>query len=153
MKYRDDYQSPIGRLEMVIEDDHLIRLGTEIHEAIEKKTTTFSQRIKDALDGYFHEGKQSIDVPIRLEGTPFQMQMYEALKTVPYGKTISYQQLATMMGMPKATRAVGGALNRNPVMICMPCHRIIGKNGKLTGFAGGLDVKAYLLNLEQQNML
>lgn len=84
-------------------------------------------------------------------GTPFQQKVWEELKKIPYGETRTYQQIAEAVGNPKAVRAVGMACNRNPCPIIIPCHRVIGKNGKLTGYAPGLDTKARLLELERNN--
>jgi methylated-DNA-[protein]-cysteine S-methyltransferase len=83
-----------------------------------------------------------------MRGTPFQKQVWEALLSIPFGQTRTYGQLAVQLGNPKATRAVGAANGRNPLSIVVPCHRVIGFSGKLTGFAGGLEAKAHLLNLE-----
>ncbi len=83
-----------------------------------------------------------------MRGTPFQKQVWQALQAIPFGETRSYGQLATQLGNPNATRAVGAANGRNPISIIVPCHRVIGSSGKLTGFAGGLEAKAFLLHLE-----
>jgi len=153
MIYTDSYQSPIGPIQMMIEDEHLIQLTTDVLPGFIYKNTSLTHQIKQSLDGYFHHQLKTFDIPIKFKGSPFQMRMYACLKHVSYGQTISYQQLAEMMGNAKATRAVGQALHHNPVMIFMPCHRIIGKNKQLTGYAGGLKVKTFLLNLERENML
>jgi methylated-DNA-[protein]-cysteine S-methyltransferase len=153
MIYDDIYQSPLGPIQMIIEDEHLIQLTTNLLPGYIQKSTPLTNEIKQALDGYFHHQMKTFNIPIKLKGSPFQMRMYDCLKNVSYGQTMSYQGLAEMMGNPKATRAVGQALHNNPVMIFMPCHRIIGKNKRLTGYAGGLKVKAFLLNLESENML
>jgi methylated-DNA-[protein]-cysteine S-methyltransferase len=153
MIYQDIYQSPIGNIQMIIENEHLVFLHIEQEKNIKKNETPLSNLIKNALDGYFHHGQKIFDIPMKFKGTPFQMGMYEMLSKVTYGQTKCYQELATMMGNPKATRAVGQALHNNPIMIFMPCHRIVGKNKRLTGFAGGLEVKKYLLDLEAKNML
>jgi methylated-DNA-[protein]-cysteine S-methyltransferase len=87
-------------------------------------------------------------VPLDMRGTPFQRQVWEALLDIPFGEIRTYGQLAIQLGNPKATRAVGAANGRNPIAILVPCHRVIGYSGKLTGFAGGLDAKAHLLRLE-----
>lgn len=87
-------------------------------------------------------------LPLAAKGTEFQQQVWQALKTIPYGETWSYQQLAEAIGNPKAVRAVGLANGKNPISVIVPCHRVIGKKGKLTGYAGGLDRKAALLKLE-----
>ena len=90
------------------------------------------------------------DLPLRMQGTPFQQKVWAALREIPYGETRSYGQIAAQVGNPKAGRAVGMANNRNPIAIIVPCHRVIGANGSLTGYAGGLNVKQELLALERR---
>lgn len=105
-------------------------------------------KLRRVLDAYFKTGKLDYDFPIELRGSEFQKAVWEKTKTVVPGATMSYSQLAALCGCPKASRAVAGALHRNPVCIFIPCHRIIGANGSLTGYAGGLDKKSFLLELE-----
>lgn len=100
------------------------------------------------LDEYFDRRRETFDVPLAPEGTPFQRQVWLTLATIPYGATISYTELAARVGRPTATRAVGAANGRNPLPIVLPCHRIIGSNGSLVGFGGGLPTKQFLLELE-----
>jgi methylated-DNA-[protein]-cysteine S-methyltransferase len=102
------------------------------------------------LRAYFAGELTSFDLPIELEGTAFQAAVWAALQTIDYGETISYGQLADRIGQPSASRAVGLANGRNPVSIIVPCHRVIGADGSLTGYGGGLDRKRYLLSLEQR---
>ncbi|EKA5635073.1 methylated-DNA--[protein]-cysteine S-methyltransferase [Vibrio navarrensis] len=100
------------------------------------------------LNEYFLGKRTQFDLPIAAKGTAFQMQVWQALTTIPYGETWSYQELANAIGNPKAVRAVGLANGKNPVSIVVPCHRVIGKNGKLTGYAGGIERKQWLLERE-----
>lgn len=100
------------------------------------------------LHEYFAGTRTRFDVELDMAGTPFQRKVWNALRTIPFGETRSYAEIARQIGHPKAVRAVGAANGRNPVSIITPCHRVIGSSGALTGFAGGLDVKAYLLALE-----
>lgn len=102
------------------------------------------------LQEYFAGKRKEFTVPVRLKGTSFQQEVWKALQKIPYGETRSYGQIAEMIGNPKACRAVGGANNRNPVMIIIPCHRVIGADGSLVGFGGGLEVKCCLLELERR---
>jgi methylated-DNA-[protein]-cysteine S-methyltransferase len=102
------------------------------------------------LREYFAGERKSFDLPLDMRGTPFQKNVWEALLAIPFGETRSYGQLARQLGNPQSTRAVGAANGRNPISIIVPCHRVIGASGKLTGFAGGLDVKARLLELEKK---
>lgn len=92
------------------------------------------------------------DLPVAFTGTPFQQQVWKELQKIPYGATRSYQDIAVAIGNPKAVRAIGQANHRNPIMIVVPCHRVINKNGSLGGFGGGLEVKKYLLDLEKNNV-
>jgi methylated-DNA-[protein]-cysteine S-methyltransferase len=101
------------------------------------------------LQAYFNGELRHFTLPLAPEGTPFQLQVWETLQTVPYGETISYADLANKVGRPRAARAVGAANGKNPLPIVIPCHRVIGSNGQLTGYAGGIHLKEALLSLEQ----
>jgi methylated-DNA-[protein]-cysteine S-methyltransferase len=105
----------------------------------------------DQLRAYFEGTLREFDLPLVLEGTPFQERVWRALADIPYGKTISYSELAAVIGNPSAVRAVGAANGKNPIPIVLPCHRVIGRDGKLTGYAGGLDIKAALLAFERSS--
>jgi methylated-DNA-[protein]-cysteine S-methyltransferase/epoxyqueuosine reductase len=110
-----------------------------------------AQRLSGAhrqLTAYFAGQLQSFDLPLDMRGTVFQRQVWEALLSVPYGESASYKEIAVRIGNPQAVRAVGGANNRNPVPVIVPCHRIIGAGGALVGYAGGLGIKGTLLQLE-----
>ena len=100
------------------------------------------------LDEYFARERRSFDLPLDLRGTPFQLDAWRALAEIPYGETRTYAAQAAVIGRPAAVRAVGAANGRNPISIVLPCHRVVGSNGSLTGFAGGLEAKASLLSLE-----
>ncbi|HNP37772.1 MAG TPA: methylated-DNA--[protein]-cysteine S-methyltransferase [Woeseiaceae bacterium] len=103
------------------------------------------------LDEYFAGKRKRFDLPLKLDGTEFQLQVLQALQQIPYGETRSYRDVAENIGRPKATRAVGAANGRNPIPIVVPCHRVIGAGGALTGFGGGLDTKEKLLRLEAEH--
>lgn len=105
-------------------------------------------RARQQLDEYFAGERRRFDLPLAPQGTPFQRQVWETLATIGYGQTLSYGQLAARIGRPSASRAVGAANGRNPIPIVLPCHRVIGANGSLTGFGGGLPTKQFLLRLE-----
>ncbi len=105
-------------------------------------------RARLQLDEYFAGRRRSFDLPLSPQGTPFQREVWTALASIPYGRTLSYAQLAARVGRPAAMRAVGAANGRNPLPIVLPCHRVIGADGSLTGFGGGLPTKQYLLKLE-----
>ena len=106
------------------------------------------QQAQLQLDEYFAGRRQAFELPLAPQGTPFQREVWFALASIPYGHTSTYAQLATRLGRPKASRAVGAANGRNPLGIILPCHRVIGANGTLTGFSGGLEAKRFLLELE-----
>ena len=101
--------------------------------------------VRQQLDAYFAGELQTFDLPLHMAGTPFQKQVWQGLLTIPYGTTISYAELARRIGRPGASRAVGAANGRNPIGIIVPCHRVIGANGTLTGYGGGLDRKEWLI--------
>ncbi len=103
------------------------------------------------LREYFAGERREFDLPLKLEGTEFQVSVLEALCGIPYGETVSYGEIAKRIGRPRAVRAVGAANGRNPIPIVVPCHRVIGSTGDLTGFGGGLDTKEALLRLEAEN--
>lgn len=105
---------------------------------------------KSELQEYLAGKRQVFDVPIRFNGTDFQNSVWKQLLEIPYGQVISYGELAKAIGQPKAARAVGGACNKNPIGIIIPCHRVVGKNGSLTGYAGGIGTKEKLLALEKK---
>ncbi|MFD4818934.1 methylated-DNA--[protein]-cysteine S-methyltransferase [Peribacillus butanolivorans] len=100
---------------------------------------------------YFEGNRQTFSLPVDVKGTPFQQEIWAALNQIPYGKTYSYSDIAEHIQRPKAVRAVGTAIGANPVLITVPCHRVIGKNGAITGYRGGTEMKQYLLQLEAQN--
>ena len=111
--------------------------------------TPVLKKAREQLQEYFSGKRTEFDFPLAPKGTPFQQQVWRQLLTIPYGKTVCYQDIAKGIGNPRGTQAVGAANGKNPIAIVVPCHRVIGKNGKLTGYAGGLDKKAWLLALEQ----
>lgn len=118
----------------------------------ECKPTLLLKECESELKAYFDGRLKKFSVPVSLHGTEFQKKVWHTLQQIPYGETRSYGEIAECIGSPKACRAVGSANNHNPVAIIVPCHRVIGANGKLVGYAGGLDVKKYLLDLEKKYM-
>ena len=114
---------------------------SEIHDSVNDAVTQ--------LDEYFNGARRDFELPLDLQGTEFQVAAWNALAEIPYGRTASYGQQAASIGRPKAVRAIGGANGRNPVAIVLPCHRIVGADGSLTGFGGGIAVKKWLLDHEQ----
>ena len=113
----------------------------------ERKLATARRQLRE----YFAGKRREFDLPLQLSGTEFQVSVLKALQEIPYGETVSYGEIARRIGRPKAVRAVGAANGRNPLPIVVPCHRVIGSTGDLTGFGGGLDTKEALLRLEAEN--
>jgi methylated-DNA-[protein]-cysteine S-methyltransferase len=148
--------SPVGKLKIVASDLGLVAVLWEnddlkrvpLDELIVGDDHPILLLAETELKEYFAGRRNVFSVPLDMRGTPFQKQVWEALRRIPFGETRTYGQLATELGRPTAARAVGSANGRNPVSIIVPCHRVIGFSGKLTGFAGGLDAKAHLLELE-----
>jgi len=145
------YDFPKIKLLIAEENGHItdVTSGDFSNFAYEQRETDVVKQTKHELDEYFSGKLKKFTVPLDLKGTDFQKRVWNTLITVPYGETWTYKQLAISVDSPKGFRAVGGANNRNPIMIIVPCHRIIGANGKLVGYAGGLDVKEYLLEVER----
>ncbi len=117
-----------------------------------KKKHGFFAPVKTQLRAYFSGELRQFDLRLAPVGTPFQLRVWQALRTIPYGELVSYKAIAQAIGNPKAVRAVGGANGRNPIPIIVPCHRCIGSDGSLTGFGGGLDIKKQLIDLEQSSL-
>ncbi|ANF84981.1 cysteine methyltransferase [Pseudomonas antarctica] len=148
--------SPVGQLTLVARDGKLnailwekeranrVRLG-ELREANDSSVLLAAEQ---QLKEYFAGTRHQFELELDFTGTEFQKQVWQALLTIPFGETRSYSQIAQQIGNPKAVRAVGAANGRNPISIIAPCHRVIGASGGLTGFAGGLEAKQYLLALE-----
>lgn len=107
---------------------------------------------KQELTAYLNGSQQTFSWPVDVEGTPFQQQTWQALKEIPYGQTLSYSEIAERIGRPTAVRATATAIGANPLLITVPCHRVIGKNGAMSGYRGGLSFKRFLLDLETRNL-
>jgi methylated-DNA-[protein]-cysteine S-methyltransferase len=147
--FADRLPTPLANLFLVWEGDLLRRLDFTDH-APNLPRMRAPQAIRGALEAYFEGDIAAIDrVPVQADGTPFQLKVWKALREIPAGETISYGELAGRIGQPTASRAVGLANGSNPISIVVPCHRVIGANGKLTGYGGGLDRKRWLLNHER----
>ena len=130
----------------ILEDDFI-----SYHQKSELVETHLIKETAMQFGEYLDGGRKVFEIPIRLEGTEFQVKVWEALMMIPYGETRSYRQIAEQIGNTKACRAVGRANHNNPIICIIPCHRVIGTDGKLVGYGGGLPVKEYLLNMEKQN--
>lgn len=151
------FHSPVGKLKLVASDKGLIAVLWEndkpnrvrLGELVKRHSHPVLMEAERQLGEYFEGKRRSFSVALDMRGTPFQKNVWEALLAIPFGETRSYRDIAKKLGNPEATRAVGAANGRNPISIIVPCHRVIGLNGKLRGFAGGLETKARLLELEQ----
>lgn len=142
--------SPIGVLGLIEEDGHLVEvLFGGLPEGTEEESGEIIQETARQLAEYFKGERREFSLPMKLDGTDFQLAVWAALERIPYAETRSYQAIATEVGSPKAVRAVGGANAKNNIPIIIPCHRVIGKSGKLVGFGGGLGIKTFLLDLEK----
>lgn len=162
MLYASKYLSPIGTLGLFSSETQLkqITLPTQSHSPgfihdLELKEIPILLRCAEQLEEYFMGTRKKFTLPIKPEGTPFQVATWMSLRSIKYGKTVTYGQQAKIIGNPNGARAVGSANALNPLPIVLPCHRVIGSDGKLRGYAGGLDllyIKKYLLNHEQSNL-
>lgn len=144
------YRLPIGDITVGYEDDAVVFLKTGCDPSFPQDPTPLSDLVAEEIGEYLSGDRTEFSFPIRLTGTVFQKTVWETLRRIPYGQTRTYGQIAAAIGRPKASRAVGIACSKNPIWIAVPCHRVIGKNNTLTGYAGGLDLKQKLLDLEKR---
>jgi len=147
------YDSPFGKI--VIESDGNAITSIKTCKNTKPfgimKANKLTDKAAEQLSGYFSGKRRKFDLPLHPHGTQFQQKVWKELCEIPYGETRSYKDIANTIGNPNACRAVGMANNKNPIWIMIPCHRVIGSNGKLTGYGGGLKMKQGLLNLEEGN--
>ena len=154
--FYDEIESPVGTLKLVASAAALVAVLWEYERPDRVKLAPLKHESQQPilleaerqLREYFSGTRTEFDLPVELNGTEFQKRVWRTLRDIPYGQTMSYVELARTLGSPRAFRAVGAANGKNPLSIVVPCHRVIGANGSLTGFAGGLDAKAKLLALE-----
>ena len=149
MKGTAIYCSPVGALQLEYEDGEVVSLRKAEEDAAESEENALTALVFRQLDEYFAGTRRSFDFPCRAQGTPFQRKVWAALREIPYGETRSYKQLAEAIGQPNACRAVGMANHANPILIAVPCHRVICADGSPGGYAGGVEMKQALLRLEQ----
>lgn len=153
MKYIKYIDTKIGRIGIIEENGQIIKVAIEQEmkkDELVKKDTQLLRKAAKQLEEYFAGKRRKFDLPLKQEGTEFRQKVWKALQEIPYGETRSYKQVAQMIGNPKAARAVGMANNKNHIPIIIPCHRVIGSNGKLVGYALGLEIKQELLELEKE---
>lgn len=157
--YSTTHPSPVGPLTIVASDDGVRAIlwpddtaarvpSADDPVAVEAADHPVLSAVTHQLDEYFDGGRIDFDVPLDPIGTDFQQSAWQALQTIPFGETVSYGEQAERMGDKRKARAVGAANGRNPISIVVPCHRVVGSNGSLTGFAGGIEIKAWLLQHE-----
>ena len=149
------YETKIGTLGIEENGSAVTRIFT-LKDIKDKNSENLNETplLKEAIkqiNEYLDGARKDFDIPLSLEGTEFQIKVWNELKKIPYGETRSYKEIAVGIGNEKACRAVGMANNKNPIMIVVPCHRVIGANGKLVGYEGGLDLKEKLLNIEKKS--
>ena len=147
------FSSPIGIVRLTEEQEAITHIALTDHCNTSSSPSPLMCEAERQITEYLNGTRHQMDFAIRMEGTPFQLHVWQALQQIPYGSTRSYGELASLLGNPGASRAVGMACNKNPLLLIVPCHRVIGANGKLTGFACGLDVKRYLLLLEKRSSI
>jgi len=153
--YHDELETPVGTILIEADDKHLLAvLFPSQSERVTNeglRPNKLTEQCKVQLGEYFAGKRTSFDLPIRFQGTAFQNEVWQALMDIPFGKTSTYGKQAERIGNPKAVRAVGAANGKNKISIIVPCHRIIGANGTLTGYGGGIDRKRWLLEHERNH--
>lgn len=145
--YRDYVAWPLGWLEICASDKGIQSISM-VNKNNQSNTNSHTKQASEQFRAYLCGDLKQFDLDLDVAGTPFQKQVWQALSEIPYGQTRSYQEIANHIGNPKGVRAVGLANGKNPIAIVVPCHRVIGKDGSLTGYAGGLSAKQHLLTLE-----
>lgn len=153
MKYVKYTNTKIGNIAVIEEDEKIIaiEIDKEIEEDMVQKETPLLKETEKQLLEYLEGKRKTFTVPLKPKGTKFMKEVWTALQEIPYGEVRTYGQIAQKVGKPKAARAVGMANHRNPIPIIIPCHRVIGSNGKLVGYALGMEMKEFLLNLERRD--
>ncbi|WP_174616152.1 methylated-DNA--[protein]-cysteine S-methyltransferase [Virgibacillus ihumii] len=163
--FYDEMDSPVGTMLLISDGEKIVRIEYGSLSDLDEKMTNWAERYfgdvvfikkpeivikaKGELQEYFQNNRQQFTIPFEFHGTDFQKTVWQALfDTISFGQTKTYKDIAETIGKPKAVRAVGGAVNKNPFSIVVPCHRVVGANGKMVGYNGGLDKKEFLLNHE-----
>jgi len=149
--YQDYVESPLGPMQITA-TDLAIKSIYFVDQRDKAYGNSLTKMALEQLEEYFRKDRNSFDLPLDADGTPFQKQVWAALTDIPHGQTCSYGDIAKQIGNPKGVRAVGLANGKNPLTIVVPCHRVIGANGKLTGYASGTERKAWLLNHEADSL-
>lgn len=153
MKEKIYIESPIGILAVCCEDECVTAITVVAEEERDDSVvTSFTLLVKRELEAYFNSETKEFAFPVCMKGSAFQIMVWKELLRIPYGTTVTYGEVAERIGKPQASRAVGMACNRNPLLIAVPCHRVVGSGGKMTGYAAGVDKKRFLLELEMSNL-
>ena len=147
--FRSCFKSPIGIIDIQATEDNIIAMFFSEETRQKQMPNALTKEASRQLTAYFAQTLTKFDLPLSSTGTDFQRSVWQTLKSIPYGTTCSYGDIARKLNNPNAVRAVGAANGKNPISIVVPCHRVIGANGKLTGYASGLERKTYLLSLEK----
>lgn len=145
------YKTRIGYLKIGYNHKAITQVTLNDNTSDVGQKSKLSDQAYQQIEEYLNGERKTFSLPIQLDGTPFQKQVWEVLLTIGYGQTATYKEIACSIGNDKASRAIGMANNKNPIMIIVPCHRVIGTNGSLVGYAGGLEIKQFLLDLETQD--
>ena len=145
------FNTPIGAVRLTEEDGSIIRIELTDAAAPSSAPTPLLREAEHQITAFLRGDRRQLDFPIRMVGTPFQQRVWRALQQIPYGTTRTYGEIASAIGNPRANRAVGMACNKNPLLLIVPCHRVVGVNGKLVGFAYGTYTKRQLLLLERES--
>ena len=155
MQHEQLLRTPIGTLRLIENGSAItdIKMSVECPDEPVRHSTPLLQEACSQLEAYFPGSLIRFDLPLAPQGTPYEQRVWEAIRQIPYGTTASYGQIASRIGNPQGARSIGRAAHRNPILIVIPCHRILGANGSLTGYAGGLAIKEALLHLERQSLL
>lgn len=151
--YKKYYKSPIGLLEIIYDENYIN--SVELIENIDfenNQSDDIGEKAVKQLKEYFLGQRKKFDLPLNFKGTDFQIKVWKELEKIPYGETRTYKEIGINVGCPKGARAIGNSNNKNPFIIVIPCHRVIGSNGKLVGYAKGLEIKKYLLDFEKENI-
>jgi methylated-DNA-[protein]-cysteine S-methyltransferase len=151
MSYSFSYNSPLGWLDIVADEEAIVGLRFAEKNSGGDSASPLIQKCIEELDEYFSEKRMEFSVPLKTSGSDFQQKVWKELQTIPFGKTVSYMQVAMQLGDIKSIRAVGTANGRNPIALIIPCHRVIGSDGKLVGYGGGMWRKKWLLDFERKS--
>lgn len=151
MESKAVYDSEIGKIEITCDEDSVTRIAIVQELSNNYEKTALTDEAYEQISEYLNGRRQKFDFKYKLIGTQFQRKVWEELTKIPYGETRSYKEIAEAIESPSAARAVGMANNKNPIMIAVPCHRVIGADGKMVGYAAGIAVKSHLLKLEADN--